>query len=131
MSPYFYEILPKKENGQINFDQNDGQVDYLGVVDETGNPVWQKVSNPLRNLRKSFTNHYLRCHWVVDIPWCLQTTQQRLQSQSFFAALKESSASSESSVSSEPAESSEYAESSDSSDASESSAISESSDSTS
>ena len=124
ISYYFKEILPKDEKGEINFDLDDWRLDYTNRVDEEGAPIWRKNSNPLRNLRKSFTNHYERFHRVMDMPWCLQTNQQRMQTQSFFA--KEGSVSSDSS-SSESRESSDTSESSDSEVSSESSSESSSS----
>ena len=125
ISYYFNEILPKDEKGDINFDLDDWRLDYTKVVDEEGVPIWRKNSNPLRNLRKSFTNHYDRFHRVIDMPWCLQTNQQRMQTQSFFA--KEAEESSVCSVSSDSSDSSESRESSDTSESSDSSVSSESS----
>ena len=126
ISSYFYDILPKTEEGVVDFDLDEWKIKFMDKRDESGEQIWRKNSNPLRNLRKSFTNHYQRVHRVYDIPWCLQTQQQRLQTHAFFQSESSESESSKSESSESESSESESSES-ESSESSESSSTSNSS----
>ena len=104
--------MPKKQKG-IDFEVRWWELGWEKVLDTDGNRVWGPSSDPMKNLRKAFRNHYNKDHTVMDIPWCVMTQDQRA-SKSFMGADDEDSGDSdeiyERSDESESSESSYYSD---------------------
>ena len=81
--------MPKTKKG-IDFEVMWWDLCWQSILDTDGNRVWGPSSDPMKNLRKAFKNHYLRDHTVMDIPWCVMTQDQRA-SKSFMGADDEDS----------------------------------------